>query len=262
MRLPNEAVKRERHITPTIDDMILDLNGATVFSKLDLSNGYHQLELDPGSRYITTFSTHVGLRRYKRLIFGLSSSAEIFQNTLQNALSGLKGVKNISEDIIVFGKTQEEHDRNLEATFARLKEKNLTLNRQKCEFNKDKLVFYGYIFGKDGISADPAKVTAIKNAPSPTNVTELRSFLGMTNYFIPRYSTITAPLRKLTKAGVEWEWTKSQQDAFETLKQVLTSDLVMAYFDPQKESSLMVDASPVGLAAILSQEGKIIAYAS
>ena len=265
MRRPNEAVKRERHITPTIDDMILDLNGATVFSKLDLSNGYHQLELDPGSRYITTFSTHVGLRRYKRLIFGLSSSAEIFQNTLQNALSGLKGVKNISDDIIVFGKTQEEHDRNLEATFARLKEKNLTLNRQKCEFNKDKLVFYGYIFGKDGISADPAKVTAIKNAPSPTNVTELRSFLGMTNYvsrFIPRYSTITAPLRKLTKAGVEWEWTKSQQDAFETLKQDLTSDLVMAYFDPQKESSLMVDASPVGLAAILSQEGKIIAYAS
>ena len=87
----------------------------------------------------------------------------------------------------------------------------------------------------------------------------------MTNYvsrFIPRYSTITAPLRKLTKAGVEWEWTKSQQDAFETLKQVLTGDLVMAYFDPQKESSLMVDASPVGLAAILSQEGKIIAYAS
>ena len=265
MRRPNEAVKREIHITPTIDDMILDLNGATVFSKLDLSNGYHQLELDPGSRYITTFSTHVGLRRYKRLIFGLSSSAEIFQNTLQNALSGLKGVKNISDDIIVFGKTQEEHDRNLEATFARLKEKNLTLNRQKCEFNKDKLVFYGYIFGKDGISADPAKVTAIKNAPSPTNVTELRSFLGMTNYvsrFIPRYSTITAPLRKLTKAGVEWEWTKSQQDAFETLKQVLTSDLVMAYFDPQKESSLMVDASPVGLAAILSQEGKIVAYAS
>lgn len=265
MRLPNEAVKRERHITPTIDDMILDLNGATVFSKLDLSSGYHQLELNQSSRYITTFSTHVGLRRYKRLIFGLSSSAEIFQNALQNALSGLDGVRNISDDIIVFGKSQEEHDRNLEAVFARLKEKNLTLNRQKCEFNKDKLVFYGYIFSKNGLSADPEKVKAIKDAPPPTNVTELRSFLGMTNYvsrFIPTYSTITAPLRKLTKAGVAWEWTESQQNAFETLKRDLTSDLVVAYFDPRKESTLMVDASPVGLAAILTQEGKIIAYAS
>ena len=265
MRLPNKAVKRERHITPTIDDMILDLNGATVFSKLDLVAGYHQLELNEQSRYITTFSTHVGLRRYKRLIFGLSSSAEIFQNTLQNALSGLEGVRNISDNIIVFGKTQEEHDRNLEATFARLKEKNLTINRQKCELNKDKLSFYGFIFSKNGISADSKKCQTIKDAPPPTKVSELRSFLVMTNYvsrFIPDYSTITAPLRKLTKVGVIWEWTESQQNAFEMLKQNLTSDLVVAYFDPRKESTLMVDASPVWLAAILTQQGKIIAYAS
>ena len=86
---------------------------------------------------------------------------EIFQNVLQNALRGLNGVRNISDDIIVFGKTQEDHDKNLEAAFARLKEKNLTLNRQKCEFNKDKLVFYGYIFSKNGLSADPEKVKAI-----------------------------------------------------------------------------------------------------
>ena len=117
---------------------------------MDLVSGYHQLEQ---SRYIT-FSTHVGLKRYKPLIFGLSSSAEIFQNTLQNALCGLEGVRNISDNIIVFGKTQEEHDRNLEATFAHLKEKNLTINRQKYEFNKYKLSFYRFIFSKDGISAD------------------------------------------------------------------------------------------------------------
>ena len=120
---------------------------------MDLVSRYHQLELNEQSRYIT-FSTHVGLRRYKHLIFGLSSSAKIVQNTLQNALCGLDSVKNISNDIIVFGKTQEEHNRNLEATFARLKEKNLTINRQKCEFNKDKLSFYGFNFSKDRISAD------------------------------------------------------------------------------------------------------------
>ena len=151
------------------------------------------------------------------------------------------------------------------AAFARLKEKNLTLNRQKYDINKEKLVFYGFIFSKDGLSADPEKVEAIKDASPAKNVTELRSYLGMTNHvsrFIPRYSTITAPLRKLTKAGVEWNWTESQQNAFDTLKLDLTSDLVVAYFDPRKASSLMVDASPVGLAAKLSQDGKMIAYAS
>ena len=117
-------------------------------------------------------------------------------------------VRNISDDIIVFGKTQEVHDRNLGATFARLKKKNLTINRQKCEFNKDKLSFYGCIFSKNGISEDSKKCQVIKDAPTPTNVSELRSYLGMTNYvsrFIPDYSAITAPLRKLTKVGVIWE---------------------------------------------------------
>lgn len=124
MRRANTAIQRERHVTPTIDDMILDLNGSKVFSKLDLNAGYHQLELHPDSRNITTFSTHVGLRRYKRLNFGISSAAEVFQNTLSTALEGLQGVRNISDDIIVFGQNREEHDKNLEKVFKRLVEKN------------------------------------------------------------------------------------------------------------------------------------------
>ena len=107
MREPNNAILRSRHMTPTLDDMILDLNGSKVFSKMDLRNGYHQLELSEDSRNINTFTTHVGLRRYKRLSFGVSSAAEIFQNTLSNALEGLDGVRNISDDIIVFGRTRK-----------------------------------------------------------------------------------------------------------------------------------------------------------
>jgi hypothetical protein len=145
MRLPNKAILRSRHITPTLDDMILDLNGAKVFSKCDLKNGYHQLELSKESRNITTFTTHVGLRRQERLSFGISSAAEIFQNTPRSALEGLDGVRDISNDIIVFGCTQEEHDNRLERLFIRLHERNLTLNKSKCEFNKDKLEFYGHI---------------------------------------------------------------------------------------------------------------------
>ncbi|VDI71448.1 Hypothetical predicted protein [Mytilus galloprovincialis] len=191
--------------------------------------------------------------------------AELFQNTLSNALEGLDGVRNISDDIIVFGRNQDEHDKRLEKLFARLKEKNLTLNKAKCEFNKNKLEFYGHIFSADGISADPRKISAIRNTTIPKDVGEIRSFLAMTNYvgrFIPNYSTITEPLRRLTKQDSKWEWTSEQQESFDKLKNELVADRVMSYFDPNKETMLIVDASPVGLAGLLTQNGKIIAYAS
>ncbi len=141
MRLPNQAVCRERHISPTVDDIIHDLNGAVMFSKLDLNSGYHQLELAPESRYITTFSTHVGLRKYTRLIFGISSAAEVFQNTIQQVLQGIPGVRNFSDDILVYGTTADAHNRSLEAVFQRLHENNLTINKDKCEFHKTSLEF-------------------------------------------------------------------------------------------------------------------------
>ena len=265
MRRANTAIQRERHVTPTIDDMILDLNGSKVLSKLDLNAEYHQLELHPDSRNITTFSTHVGLRRYKRLNFGISSAAEVFQNTLSTALERLQGVRNISDDIIAFGQNREEHDKNLEKVFKRLAEKNLTLNKEKCEFNKTQIEFYAYVFSSEGISADPRKVEAIKESDVPANASEVRSFLGMTNYvgrFIKNYSTITAPLRELTKQNVKFVWNSDRQKAFDLLKRELTSDKVMSYFDPTKETTMIVDASPVGLGALLTQEGRVISYGS
>jgi hypothetical protein len=111
MRQPNRAILRERHITPTIDDLIHDLNGATVFSKIDLNSRYHQLELAPENRYITTFSTHRGLRRYTRLNFGTSSAAEVFQDAIQQVPSGIEGARNVSDDIIFFGTDQAAHDK-------------------------------------------------------------------------------------------------------------------------------------------------------
>ncbi|KAK3083972.1 hypothetical protein FSP39_006106 [Pinctada imbricata] len=265
MRKANKAIKRERHLTPTIDDLIMDLNGAKVFSKLDLRNGFHQLELEPESRYVTTFSTHVGLWRYKRLNFGISAAPEIFHNEIRQALQGLKGVRNLSDDIIVFGSDQKTHDANLRAVLQRLREKNLTLNKEKCSFNQNRISFFGYVFSAEGISADPKKVEAIKDAKKPSNQSEIKSFLGMTNYvsrFIPDYSTITDPLRKLLRDKTPWKWTSEQDNAFEKVKRNLTSDRVMTFFDPRKQTELHVDASPVGLAAVMSQENKIVAYAS
>ena len=206
MRAPNKAIKRERHITPTNDELMNDLNGATVFSKLDLNSGYHQLELDEDSRYITTFSTHIGNFRYKRLMFGISSASELFQNTIKQILADIPGALNISDDILVYGKDQQDHDINLAQTLKRVSENNLTLNKAKCVFNKQRLEYNGNVYSAKGVSPDPKKISAIKDFPSPTNASEVRSLLGMATYcsrFIENFASISASLRDLTKMTTE-----------------------------------------------------------
>ena len=134
MHAANTAIKRVHHLIPTVADISVELNGAKFFSKLDLSQAYHQVELYPDSRFITTFSTHLGLYRYTCLNFGINASAKLFQHTLQQHLQGMAGVQNIVDDILVFGNTCQEHDQALENCPKRLKEKGLTLNKSKCCF--------------------------------------------------------------------------------------------------------------------------------
>ena len=207
MRMPNKAIRRERHPSPTVDDLIHNLNGATVFSKLDLRAGYHQIPLAAKSRYITTFATHKGLRRYTRLNFGTNSASEIFQHMISEQLRDITGAFNISDDVIVYGKTQADHDKALRAVFQKFADINLTLNKSKCEFNKSSLSFFGFVFSKEGISPDPDKVRAIHNMSPPKSVPEVQSFLGMATYcakFIPSFSDISQPLRELTRKNVRF----------------------------------------------------------
>ena len=150
MRAANTAVKRIRHPIPTVKDIALELNGAKYFSKLDLAQAYHQLELAPGSRPITTLTTPFGLYRYKRPNYGTNSSAEIFQHALQQSLQGIEGVRNLADDILVFGKTYEAHNKSLKACLQRLQEHNLTLNINKCRFLKQNLEFFGFLFTAEG----------------------------------------------------------------------------------------------------------------
>ena len=165
MREPNKAIMRTRHVTPTLDELICDLRHAQVFSKIDLRSGYHQLDLHPSSRSITTFATHCGLFRYKRLIFGVNAAAEIFQHAIQTVISDIKkNAQNVSDDIIILGRSQEEHAQALTKTLERLHESGLTINAKKCEFNKEKISFFGHVFSKEGISPDPEKVKALQEA--------------------------------------------------------------------------------------------------
>ena len=265
MREANKAVMREKHLMPTLDDLITDLNGATTFSTLDLRNGYHQLELHPSSRYITTFSTHVALYRYKRLMFGINSASEIFQNTVAELLRDLPGCRNISDDIIVYGKTVAEHNTNLTAVLDRLRTNNVRLNREKCKISRKTVTFYGHVFGAHGLRADPAKISSITEAVRPANASDVRSLLGMAQYvarFIPKFATIVSPLRELTKQDVNWCWDQRCETAYQALKDALTNTSTMTYFDPNVPSVVLADASPCGLGAILTQNGKVVSYAS
>ena len=263
MREANKAVMREKHLMPTLDDLITDLNGATTFSTLDLRNGYHQLELHPASRYITTFSTHLALYRYKRLMFGINSASEIFQNTVAELLRDLQVVATYQTSSYLA--TVAEHDRNLTAVLERLRENDVRLNRDKCKMSRKTVTFYGHVFGEHGLSADPEKIASITKATQPGNASEVRSLLGMAQYvarFIPNFATIVNPLRELTKLDTTWCWDQRCETAFQALKDALTNTSTMTYFDPNVPSEVLADASPCGLGAILTQNGKVVSYAS
>ena len=265
MRSANEAIKRTRHVTPTVDEIIASVNNCKVFSKIDLKMGYHQLQLDPECRNITTFSTQLGLYRYKRLAFGINSAADIFQYTIASLINDIKGVKNISDDIIVYGEDQKSHDLSLNKVLQRLNDNGLTINLLKCKFSVSEIEFFGFKFSEHGLSADPKKVEAVKSFPKPEDAKALRSFIGMATYssrFIKNYSIITASLRELLKKGVKWNWTVNHDKAFQKLKSELSSETIMSYYDPNKPTTVMVDGSPVGLGAILVQDNRTIAYGS
>lgn len=269
MRKANKAVVRERHPIPTVDEILQDMNESAVFSKLDLKWGYHQVELDEDSREITTFATHTGLYRYKRLMFGITAAPELYQHIIQQVLQGCEGVHNISDDIIVHGRSLEEHDRRLNKVFERLREKGLTLNPDKCQFRISRIVFMGHVLSEKGIAPMEDKVKAILEAREPTTVSEVRSFLGLVTFcsrFIPDLATIAEPLRRVTRKNTAFLWGEEQERAFKQVKEKLGDAETLAYFDGNAVTQIITDASPVGLGAVLIQEQKgkhrVIAYAS
>ena len=217
------------------------------------------MELEESSRYITTLSTHVGLRRYRRLNFGISSAAEVFQDVIRETLSGLIGMLNLSDDILIHSATLEDHHARLRATLQRLAENDLTLHRNKCEFYTNSVEFFEYNFSSEGLQVDPKKVEAIRSASVPKNASEVQSFLGMATYcgrFIPNLATLSEPLRTLTRQDQPWEWDSTAEKAFNQVRSALLGEDIMAYFNPQQKTDVVVDASPVGLGAVLLQEGK------
>lgn len=255
MRQANKAITRGRYPIPTVDELLQSMNGSSVFSKLDLKWGYHQLELTPQSRGITTFAVHNGT--YKRLIFGVSSASEQYQHEVASALAGIEGVENISDDIIIHTPTQETHDQRLHAVLQRLVNCRLTLNGEKYQYNMNKLVFMGMLLSEKGIGPTAERVRSVISAREPENASEVRSFLGLVGYssrFIPQFASVTEPLRRLTKKDTPFEFGPEQTQAFQALKQKLAGAGTLAYFHKKAPTKVIAYASPVGIGAALIQE--------
>lgn len=253
----------------TIEELIVELNGAQYFSKIDLNkvtiswNWQRKADTSQPLQH-TTDSTGT------KDCFGINSAAEIFQKSVAEMLRGIKGVKNMSDDIIIHSKTKEEHKDTITKVLDCLRRNNITANKAKGEFWKDSITFFGHVFSKERISPSKEKVDAILNAEKPKDAEEVRSFLGMAQYlsrFIPNYSTLVDPLRVLTKKDSKWRWGQEEETAFEDLKNSMGSWEIISYFNVENRTELIVDASPTGLGAVLTQitpggSKKIVEYTS
>ncbi|CAC5382898.1 unnamed protein product [Mytilus coruscus] len=251
----NSCLEVPQYPLPKAEDLFSRLNGGKKFSKLDLSQAYQQLLLCENSRNLVTINTHLGLYRYTRLPFGAASSPAIFQEFMDKVLEGLDGVGCILDDLIITGKSDEEHLKNLELVLKRLSEYGLRLKKSKCSLMKSEVEYFAFIVNKDGIQPSPKKVEAMLKVPELENVKELQSWLGLVNYyrkFIPDMSTVLQPLNELL--------TKKSN-------KLLSSTKVLAHYDPNVNVELAVDASPYGLGCVISHkyengEERPIAYAS
>lgn len=256
MRRANMAIVRENHPLPTIDGLFSRLGNATYFTQLDLKNGFHQCELDPSCRHITTFITPWGMYRYKRLIFGVNCAPELFQKLLEQLLSGCHNVVNYIDDIVVFGASEVEHDGALRNVLAVLKAHGVLLNSQKCKFKVKQITFLGHNLSKLGIEPSIDKVEAIKRFRSPKTREELRSFLGLVTFvarFLPDLATLNAPLRLLTKTSTPFVWDSTCQKSFESIKQIMSNVKALGYFNEKDKTLVVADASGVALGAVLIQ---------
>ena len=215
---------------------------------------YLQVEIDEESKEMLTINTHRGLFRYNRLPFGVKSAPGIFQQIMDAMICGLKGVAAYLDDVIVTGRTDAEHRQNLEALLRRIQEYGFHVRMEKCNFLMPQIRYLGCITDKDGRHPDPEKIEVIRQMPVPKNVQEVRSFLGMVNYygsFVAEMRCLRAPLDTLLKKNATFRWTKECEAVFNRAKEVLASDLLLTHFDPSLPIVVAADASDYGFGAAI-----------
>ncbi|XP_060774184.1 uncharacterized protein K02A2.6-like [Neoarius graeffei] len=266
----NPVLAAEQYPLPLIDDIFSGLAGGQKFSKIDLCQAYLQMHVVPESQELLTIVTHKGLYRYKRLPFGITSAPALFQRAMEQILSGLPGVQCYLDDLLITGVDDKTHLQNLEATLQRLEDYGLRVRRDKCEFFRSSVEYLGHVIDSTGLHKAPSKVKAITEAPSPEDVTQLRSFLGLLTYyarFVPNLANKLKPLHELLNNTKTWEWTDRCEAAFREAKMALCDSDALIHLDPKLPIQLACDASPYGVGAVVSHilpsgEERPIAFAS
>jgi hypothetical protein len=266
-RALNRVTMKNRYPLPRIDELIDKVSQARYFTSLDLATGYHQIRIRPEDVPKTAFSTPFGHFQWKVLIEGLTNAPATFQ-ALMDRIFGreYKGFTCVYlDDLLVFSKTKEEHYQHLRQVLSRLREAKLHVKLPKCEFLKEEIHFLGHIVGHGTVKPDDKKVKAVEQWPRPQDPSQVRSFLGLANYFrkfIKGYSNIAWPLTDLTKVKTNFVWTDQCEKAFVEIKKALVSAPVLTLFDRTKPIEVVCDASKKAIGAVLLQEGHPVAYES
>ena len=254
----NERIASDGYRLPNVQELLSKLTQGSqprVFSCLDLSGAFNQLLLDEDSAKLLVLNTNRGLLATKRLTYGVKVAPAQFQAAMDKILAGVPNVCCYIDDILVATKDESKHLEILEKVLARLEKYNVKLNKTKCHFLKKEAQYLGHKLSAQGIKPLQNKVDAIMKAPSPRDVSELKSFLGMVNFygkFVKNLSAELHPLYELLQGKSSWKWESKQQEAFEFAKHAVANAEVLAHYDPSKDVTLAVDASPYGVGAVIS----------
>jgi hypothetical protein len=263
----NAVTIKNKYPLPRIDVLFDQLVGAQIFSKIDLRYGYHQIKIRASDIPKTTFFNRYGLYEYLVMSFGLTNAPTYFMYLMNSVFMPEldKFVVVFIDDILIYSKNEAEHAEHLHIVLQRLCDNRLYAKLSKCDFWLKEIKFLGHTISQDGVSVDPEKVHEVMDWKPPTTVRQIRCFLGLAGYyrrFIPDFSRIAKPMTELLKKGVKYEWSHKCEDAFHTLRQHLTTSLVLAQPDNTKPFEVYCDASGTGLGCVLMQDNRVIAYAS
>src|SRR3954468_22904576 len=263
----NKATIKNKYPLPRINDLLDQLKGACVFSKIDLRSGYHQIRVKSSDVPKTSFRTRYGHYEFLVMPFGVTNAPAVFMDYMNRLFQPYldQFVVVFIDDILIYSRTPQEHEEHLRIVLSVLQENQLFAKLSKCEFWMTEVRFLGHVISQGGVAVDPTKIEAVINWERPSNVSEVRSFLGLAGYyrrFIKGFSQLALPMTRLTRKECPYDWDSGCEQSFMGLKERLTTAPVLIVPDPNKSYEVFCDASKKGLGGVLMQDGQVVAYTS